>query len=82
MLQGHNAPVVAIQGDEVKIVSAASDGVVRVFDMKMGEELFRIEVSPSNVNCSILLSFLAEGTIMPLFLKLAQIQLLVYDTTP
>ncbi|KAG5186741.1 F-box domain-containing protein [Tribonema minus] len=41
--KGHNAPVVALQGDEVKIVSAASDGVVRVFDMKMGEELFRIE---------------------------------------
>jgi hypothetical protein len=44
---GHEAPVVALQGDEVKVVSAASDGVVRTFSMQMGEELFRIEVTCS-----------------------------------
>jgi WD40 repeat protein len=41
---GHSAAVTALHSDEVKVVSAARDGSVRVYDMKQGSELFRIEV--------------------------------------
>ncbi|CAM9869702.1 unnamed protein product, partial [Discosporangium mesarthrocarpum] len=41
--QGHRAPVCALQADEHRLVSAAVDGVVVVWDLGTGEELFQID---------------------------------------
>lgn len=40
--KGHAAPVSAVQCDEHRVVSAASDGTVSVWDVRTGEELFQI----------------------------------------
>lgn len=40
--QGHAAPVTAVQCDENRVVSAASDGTVSVWDIRSGKELFQI----------------------------------------
>ncbi|CAM9215779.1 unnamed protein product [Chrysoparadoxa australica] len=40
---GHTAPVVAVASDECKIVSACLNGDIRVWDLKLGLELYRIE---------------------------------------
>jgi S-adenosylhomocysteine hydrolase len=53
---GHSAAVTALHSDEVKVVSAARDGSVRVYDMKQGAELFRIEVRAHSlwrVTCAV-----------------------------
>ena len=43
IVEGHEAPVISIQADEVKCVSGGADGIVRVCDTKTGMENFRIE---------------------------------------
>lgn len=39
---GHSATVVAVQVDDEKIVSASTDGSLRVWDLKTGDELYTI----------------------------------------
>lgn len=40
---GHTGAVVAVQADETKVVSAATDGSVRVWCLRTGRELYAIE---------------------------------------
>ena len=40
---GHRGAVVAVQGDGDKIVSAARDGTVRVWDVEEEKERFRLQ---------------------------------------
>eukprot|EP00752_Nemacystus_decipiens_P007602 g6793.t1 len=42
IFKGHAAPVTAVQCDEHRVVSAATDGTVSVWDVRTGEELFQI----------------------------------------
>ena len=40
---GHSGAVAALQGDGDKVVSAARDGTVRVWDVEAGKERFRLQ---------------------------------------
>lgn len=49
-VKGHAAPVTAVQCDEHRVVSAATDGTVSVWDIRSGQELFQIYGHADGVN--------------------------------
>ncbi|CAM9921706.1 unnamed protein product [Ectocarpus sp. 4 AP-2014] len=50
VFRGHAAPVTAVQCDEHRVVSAATDGTVSVWDIRSGQELFQIYGHADGVN--------------------------------
>ena len=49
-LEGHGGAIVALQADDAKLVSASIDGTVRCWDLKSGDQLFKLDGHSRHIN--------------------------------